>query len=134
VAGAVLSIIGVLVVLARGEWRHVLELRLVAGDLFMILATIAWSFYSWMLTRAREPAGDARQLGQLPGRAGGVRRAVVGRLRGANGRWARSRCNGAGAGGRAAVCRRVPGRDRLPLLGRGRAEGRARRSAPSSST
>jgi len=56
VAGAVLSIAGVLVVLARGEWRHVLQLRLVAGDLFMILATIAWSFYSWMLTRAKEPA------------------------------------------------------------------------------
>lgn len=56
VAGAVLSIAGVVLVLARGEWRHVLELRLVAGDLFMILATIAWSFYSWLLTRAREPA------------------------------------------------------------------------------
>lgn len=56
VAGAVLSIAGVLVVLARGEWQHVLELRLVAGDLFMILATIAWSFYSWMLTRVTEPA------------------------------------------------------------------------------
>ncbi|MYM81450.1 EamA family transporter [Duganella sp. FT50W] len=57
VAGAVLSIAGVLLVLARGEWRHVLELRLVPGDLFMILATIAWSFYSWLLTRATEPAG-----------------------------------------------------------------------------
>jgi drug/metabolite transporter (DMT)-like permease len=55
-AGAALSIAGVLVVLARGEWRHVLELRLVAGDLFMILATIAWSFYSWMLMGTREPA------------------------------------------------------------------------------
>ncbi|QJD88776.1 DMT family transporter [Duganella dendranthematis] len=57
VAGAVLSIAGVLLVLARGEWRHVLELRLVPGDLFMILATIAWSFYSWLLTRTTEPAG-----------------------------------------------------------------------------
>jgi drug/metabolite transporter (DMT)-like permease len=56
VAGALLSIAGVVLVLARGEWRHVLELRLVPGDLFMILATIAWSFYSWMLTRAKEPA------------------------------------------------------------------------------
>ncbi|RZT09623.1 Threonine/homoserine efflux transporter RhtA [Duganella sp. CF402] len=56
VAGAVLSIAGVLLVLARGEWRHVLELRLVAGDLFMILATIAWSLYSWLLLRAKEPA------------------------------------------------------------------------------
>jgi drug/metabolite transporter (DMT)-like permease len=54
--GAVLSIGGVLVVLARGEWRHLLALRLVAGDLFMILATIAWSLYSWLLTRTTEPS------------------------------------------------------------------------------
>jgi drug/metabolite transporter (DMT)-like permease len=56
VAGAVLSIAGVVLVLARGEWQHVRELRLVAGDLFMILATIAWSFYSWLLIRTSEPA------------------------------------------------------------------------------
>lgn len=56
VAGAVLSIAGVVLVLARGEWQHVRELRLVAGDLFMILATIAWSFYSWLLIRTTEPA------------------------------------------------------------------------------
>ncbi|GGY31337.1 DMT family transporter [Pseudoduganella albidiflava] len=54
--GAVLSIGGVLVVLARGEWHHLMELRLVAGDLFMILATIAWSLYSWLLIRTSEPA------------------------------------------------------------------------------
>ncbi|MBA5608075.1 DMT family transporter [Duganella sp. FT3S] len=55
-AGAVLSIAGVLLVLARGQWQHLLALRLVAGDLFMILASIAWSLYSWLLTRALEPA------------------------------------------------------------------------------
>ena len=56
VAGAVLSIAGVLLVLARGQWQHLLALRLVAGDMYMILATIAWSLYSWLLTRAHEPA------------------------------------------------------------------------------
>lgn len=56
IAGAVLSIAGVLLVLARGEWSHLIELRLVAGDLFMILATIAWSLYSWLLTRTSGPA------------------------------------------------------------------------------
>jgi len=56
VAGAVLSIAGVVLVLARGEWQHLLALRLVPGDLFMILATIAWSFYSWLLIRTTEPA------------------------------------------------------------------------------
>ncbi|MYN03115.1 EamA family transporter [Pseudoduganella sp. DS3] len=56
IAGAVLSIAGVVLVLARGEWAHLLEMRLVAGDLFMILATIAWSLYSWLLTRTTGPA------------------------------------------------------------------------------
>jgi drug/metabolite transporter (DMT)-like permease len=57
VAGAVLSIAGVLVVLCRGDVAGLLTLRLVAGDVFMILATIAWSFYSWMLLQPKdEPA------------------------------------------------------------------------------
>jgi len=57
VAGALLSIVGVLVVLSRGDVGQLLALRLVAGDLYMILATIAWSFYSWMLLQSRdEPA------------------------------------------------------------------------------
>jgi len=56
-AGALLSIGGVLVVLCRGEAGQLTALRLVAGDLFMILATIAWSFYSWMLLEQKdEPA------------------------------------------------------------------------------
>ena len=57
VAGAALSILGVLVVLCRGDVHQLLGLRLVAGDLYMILATIAWSFYSWMLLQPKdEPA------------------------------------------------------------------------------
>lgn len=55
-AGAALSMIGVLTVLSRGEWSQLLALRLVAGDLFMLLATISWSFYSWLLVRTSEPA------------------------------------------------------------------------------
>jgi len=57
VIGALLSIVGVLVVLCRGDVNQLLALRLVAGDLYMILATIAWSFYSWMLLQPQdEPA------------------------------------------------------------------------------
>ena len=54
VVGALLSIVGVLVVLCRGDVDQLLALRLVAGDLYMILATIAWSFYSWMLLQPRD--------------------------------------------------------------------------------
>ncbi|MBE0622553.1 MAG: DMT family transporter [Burkholderiales bacterium] len=55
VIGAVLSIAGVLLVLSRGEWRQLLAMHLVPGDLFMIAATISWSFYSWLLTHPKEP-------------------------------------------------------------------------------
>jgi drug/metabolite transporter (DMT)-like permease len=57
VAGALFSIAGVLVVLCRGDASQLLALRLVVGDVFMILATIAWSFYTWLLLQpADEPA------------------------------------------------------------------------------
>lgn len=55
-AGAVLSIGGVLVVLSRGQWSLLAEVRLVAGDLYVLLATLAWAFYSWLLAQPREPA------------------------------------------------------------------------------
>lgn len=54
--GALLSSAGVLLVLSRGEWQLLLALRLVPGDLFMLLATLAWAFYSWILVRTSEPA------------------------------------------------------------------------------
>ncbi|MBP6018337.1 MAG: DMT family transporter [Burkholderiaceae bacterium] len=49
--GGIVSIIGVLVVLSHGDWHQLLELRLVIGDVFMLIATAVWSFYSWMLTQ-----------------------------------------------------------------------------------
>jgi drug/metabolite transporter (DMT)-like permease len=55
VVGSVLSVIGVLVVLCRGEWSALQELRLVPGDLLMVLATIVWSLYTWMLTQPKDP-------------------------------------------------------------------------------
>jgi drug/metabolite transporter (DMT)-like permease len=54
IIGAALSIAGVLLVLSRGEWSQLVAMRLVAGDLYMILATIAWSFYSWLLMQPRD--------------------------------------------------------------------------------
>jgi len=53
--GAALSMVGVAVVLSRGDWHQLLALRLVAGDLYMLLATAAWAWYSWQLTRLAEP-------------------------------------------------------------------------------
>ncbi|MFJ7566299.1 DMT family transporter [Herminiimonas sp. NPDC097707] len=54
--GALMSIAGVLLVLSRGELQQLLALRLVPGDILMILAAIIWSFYSWLLTLPKDPA------------------------------------------------------------------------------
>lgn len=54
-AGAVLSIAGVLVVLSRGDWQLLTQVRLVPGDLYVLLATAAWAFYSWLLIRPGDP-------------------------------------------------------------------------------
>ncbi len=59
--GALLSIAGVLFVLSRGEWRQLLALRLVPGDLFMIVATIVWSVYSWLLALPHQEEGTLRR-------------------------------------------------------------------------
>jgi drug/metabolite transporter (DMT)-like permease len=53
--GALLSISGVLLVLSHGQWSVLLALRLVPGDLLMLLATLSWSLYSWLLARTSAP-------------------------------------------------------------------------------
>jgi drug/metabolite transporter (DMT)-like permease len=52
--GAALSTIGVLLVIARGDWRVLAELHFVPGDGYMVIALIVWALYSWFL--ARPPA------------------------------------------------------------------------------
>lgn len=56
VAGALLSIAGVLVVLSRGQWALLAAVRLVPGDVYVLLATLSWAFYNWLLSQRREPA------------------------------------------------------------------------------
>lgn len=55
VAGAILSIAGVLVVLSQGELRHLAEVRFVPGDVYMLVATALWALYSWLLAQPRDP-------------------------------------------------------------------------------
>jgi drug/metabolite transporter (DMT)-like permease len=49
--GAIVSLIGVAIVLTRGELSALLSMEMVVGDLLIMLATILWAFYSWMLSR-----------------------------------------------------------------------------------
>jgi drug/metabolite transporter (DMT)-like permease len=49
--GALVSLLGVTVVLTRGQPTDILSMQVVMGDLFIMLATIFWAFYSWMIGR-----------------------------------------------------------------------------------
>ena len=49
--GAAISIVGVGVVLTRGDLTSLLSLQVVIGDLLIMLATILWAVYSWMISR-----------------------------------------------------------------------------------
>ncbi|MGE4241159.1 DMT family transporter [Ramlibacter sp.] len=58
--GAALSMAGVLVVLARGEPAQLAQVRFVIGDVYMLLATLSWAWYSWLLADIGADAPEVR--------------------------------------------------------------------------
>ncbi len=69
--GAAMSVSGVLIVLCRGQLDMLLQVHWVPGDLYVLMASVAWAYYSWMLARpTTEPAAlranwSAFLLGQV---------------------------------------------------------------------
>lgn len=49
--GAVVSLCGVVVVVARGDLSQLSRLKLAAGDGVMLVAVLGWAVYSWLLAR-----------------------------------------------------------------------------------
>ena len=47
-------------VLCRGQWELLAQLHWVAGDLYVLLATAAWSYYSWLLVRPTPESAPLR--------------------------------------------------------------------------
>jgi len=50
-AGIAVSFAGVVVVIARGSWSNLASLTMAPGDLLMLLAMLAWSYYSVIVRR-----------------------------------------------------------------------------------
>jgi drug/metabolite transporter (DMT)-like permease len=59
--GAALSLLGVAVVLGRGDWGVLMGLQLVPGDALMLLAAWVWSWYSWLLAKP-SPGSEPAEL------------------------------------------------------------------------
>lgn len=51
--GAGLSLTGVAVVLSRGHLEQLLSVQLVPGDAWVLLASVLWAWYSWLLARPK---------------------------------------------------------------------------------
>ncbi len=51
IAGAILSICGVIVVLCRGNVALLDQVHFVMGDAYILLATACWGLYSWLLSK-----------------------------------------------------------------------------------
>lgn len=58
IVGAIVSLFGVTIVLTRGDPASLLTMEVVMGDIFIMLATILWAFYSWMISR---PGGSTER-------------------------------------------------------------------------
>lgn len=58
--GAALSIAGVLLVLGRGQLDVLMHFRLVPGDFYVLVASIAWALYSWLLAHPTEESASLR--------------------------------------------------------------------------
>ena len=61
-AGAAQSLAGVALVVARGAPARLVQVQFVAGDLWMLVAVVAWAFYSWLLARP----GPSMRAGARP--------------------------------------------------------------------
>lgn len=59
-AGAALSMAGVVLVLSQGDLSRLAQVQFVPGDLYMLLATAVWAWYSWLLTRTQDDAPGLR--------------------------------------------------------------------------
>jgi drug/metabolite transporter (DMT)-like permease len=49
IAGALLSLAGVLLVVSRGSWSVLAQVQLVAGDVYILIGAMLWAVYSWLL-------------------------------------------------------------------------------------
>ena len=51
IAGALLSMAGVVLVVSRGSWTLLSQVQLVAGDIYILIAALSWAIYSWLLVQ-----------------------------------------------------------------------------------
>lgn len=60
--GVVLALAGVLTVIFKGQWLQLGQVTWVAGDVWIVCATLSWTFYSLLLKRWPSPLSSTARL------------------------------------------------------------------------
>ncbi|MFT3719421.1 DMT family transporter [Pseudorhodoferax sp.] len=63
--GVALALAGVVHVVLQGRWDHLAGVRLVAGDAWILAATLSWTLYSLLLKRWPSPLSPMAQLAAI---------------------------------------------------------------------
>lgn len=65
VLGVVVALLGVVHVVVRGEWAHLVQVHLVPGDLWVVAAAIAWAAYALLQKKWPTPLGATARLASI---------------------------------------------------------------------
>jgi drug/metabolite transporter (DMT)-like permease len=63
--GVLLSLAGVVHVVIKGQWAQLARVEWVAGDLWVLAATLSWTFFTILLKRWGTPLTDPARLGVI---------------------------------------------------------------------
>jgi drug/metabolite transporter (DMT)-like permease len=64
-AGVSLSLLGVLVIIAKGDWHSLTGLRFTIGDLCILLAAIAWALYAVLIQHRKSALEPTTRLAAI---------------------------------------------------------------------
>ncbi len=62
IIGSVLSICGMLLIIARGSWQNVVDVQFTRGDLWIVAAVVSWTAYSIFLKHRESVLGPFARL------------------------------------------------------------------------
>jgi drug/metabolite transporter (DMT)-like permease len=65
ILGVVLALAGVAHVVVRGDWSHLTQVQLVAGDLWILAAAIAWAAYALLQKKWHSPLSATARLATI---------------------------------------------------------------------
>jgi len=63
--GVAMALLGVAHVVVRGDWSHLTQVQLVAGDLWIVAAAIAWAAYALLQKKWHSPLGATARLATI---------------------------------------------------------------------